>query len=267
MILETIQVEKPWGVDHLPDGFADIEGRRIGEIWYDRAGDPLPLLVKWLFTSERLSIQVHPSDAEAAARDQPSGKEECWVIVAAEPGARLGIGTIEPLAPERLREASLSGEIEQLMDWKPVAPGDFFTIPAGTVHAIGAGISLVEVQQNADITYRLYDYGRPRELHLDDGVAVSRAAPYSDPRSGRLSPGAAVEQLVGGPHFRLWHARGRAIADLAAGSEPSWVVPLAGEIGTANGERARTGDCLYLCESEQLIAGDGARALVAKAGR
>ena len=267
MILETIQVEKPWGVDRLPDGFASNEGRRIGEIWFDRPGKPLPLLVKWLFTSERLSIQVHPDDAEAAARGQPSGKEECWVIVAAEPGARLGIGTIEALSPERLREASLSGEIEHLMDWKKVAPGDYFTIPAGTIHAIGAGISLVEVQQNADITYRLYDYGRPRELHLDDGVAVSRAAPYADPRSGRLSSDAATEQLVDGPHFRLWQARGAAIADVAAGDEPCWVIPLAGEVMTASGDRARTGDCLYLSRGEPLSAADGARALVAKVGR
>ena len=267
MILETIQVEKPWGVDRLPAGFADNGGRRIGEIWFDRPGKPLPLLVKWLFTSERLSIQVHPDDAEAAARGQPSGKEECWVIVAAEPGARLGIGTIERLSPERLREASLSGEIEHLMDWKKAAPGDYFTIPAGTVHAIGAGISLIEVQQNADITYRLYDYGRPRELHLDDGVSVSRAAPYADPRSGRLSSDAATEQLVDGPHFRLWQARGAAIADVAAGDEPCWVIPLAGEVMTASGDRARTGDCLYLSRGEPLSAADGARALVAKVGR
>lgn len=267
MILETIEVEKPWGVDRLPRGFADTAGRRIGEIWFDRPGEPLPLLIKWLFTSERLSIQVHPDDAEAAARGQRSGKEECWVIVAAEPGARLGIGTLEPLSPERLREASLSGEIEQLMDWKAVAPGDYFYIPAGMVHAIGAGIALVEVQQNADITYRLYDYGRPRELHLDDGVAVSNAAPYADPRSGRMRADAPVEQLVDGPHFRLWQARGSAIGDLAAGNEPCWVIPLAGEIATVDGGHARTGDCLYLAAGAELTASDAAHALVAKSGR
>ncbi|MGI8931568.1 MAG: type I phosphomannose isomerase catalytic subunit [Sphingomicrobium sp.] len=266
MILHTIEVEKPWGVDRLPAGFADNAGRRIGEIWFDRPGGSLPLLVKWLFTSERLSIQVHPDDAQAAERGQPSGKEECWVIVAAEADARLGIGTIEPLSPERLREASLSGEIEHLMDWKQVAPGDYFYIPAGTVHAIGAGIALVEVQQNADITYRLYDYGRPRELHLDEGIAVSKAAPYADPRSGRMSTDTAVEQLVDGPHFRLWQARGAAIGGLVAGDEPCWVVPLAGEM-SAGGNPARTGDCLYLLRGEQLVAGDGAHALVAKVGR
>ena len=220
-------VTKPWGRTDLPSAFAAPPGQRVGEVWYQSPdAAPLPLLVKWLFTSEKLSIQVHPSDAEAQAAGFASGKEECWYIVDAEPGAVLGIGTTRPLNNEELRTASLSGEIEQLMDWKPVKAGDYFYIPAGTVHAIGAGITLVEVQQYADITYRLYDYGRPRELHLDDGVSVSKAAPYIDPRSGRV---AANAQLVDGPYFSLWM-----VADAAGLAEVPvdvvrWVVPLSGE--------------------------------------
>lgn len=102
----------------------------------------------------------------------------CWPP---KPGATLGIGTEGALNSDELRAASHNGEIKALMDWKPIACGDFYYIPGGIVHAIGVGVSLIEVQQNADVTYRLYDYGRPRELHLDDGVAVSRAAPYSQP--------------------------------------------------------------------------------------
>ena len=220
-------VEKPWGRTDLPPAFAAPAGQRVGEVWYETPDSaPLPLLVKWLFTSEKLSIQVHPSDAEAQASGLPSGKEECWYIVDAEPGAVLGIGTVRPLDSEELRAASLSGEIEQLIDWKPVKAGDYFYIPAGTVHAIGAGITLIEVQQYADITYRLYDYGRPRELHLDDGVAVSKAVPYADPRSGQVAGNA---KLVDGPYFRLWMV---ADADgLAAVPDDAvrWVVPLSGE--------------------------------------
>jgi mannose-6-phosphate isomerase len=217
-------VEKPWGRTDLPAAFGAPSGKQIGEVWYEMPdGSPLPLLVKWLFTSEKLSVQVHPSDSEAKARGLATGKEECWYIVDAEPGAVLGIGTIRSLDANELRAASLSGEIERLMDWKPVKPGDYFYIPAGTVHAIGAGITLVEVQQYADITYRLYDYGRPRELHLDDGVAVSQAKPYTDERSGQA--GGDI-QLANGPHFRLWH-----FADV--GGSPAdmrrWVVPLQGE--------------------------------------
>ena len=227
MELDRHFVEKPWGRTDLPSAFAAPDGQRVGEVWYETPdGARLPLLVKWLFTSEKLSIQVHPSDAEAQSSGQPSGKEECWYIVDAEPGAVLGIGTIRSLDGDELRAASLSGEIEQLMDWKPVKAGDYFYIPAGTVHAIGAGVTLVEVQQYADITYRSYDYGRPRELHLDDGVAVSKAVPYADPRAGQVAGNA---QLVDGPFFQLW------LVSDAAGLTPvpndvvRWVVPLVGE--------------------------------------
>ena len=183
-------VDKPWGRTDIPPEFGTLGGRRVGEIWYIAETEaPLPILVKWLFTSERLSIQVHPDDAQAQERGMPSGKEECWYVVDAEPGAIIGVGTKHSLTSEKLHAASLSGEIEALMDWKPVQAGDYFYIPAGTVHAIGAGITLVEVQQYADITYRLYDYGRDRELHLDDGVAVSSATPYTDTRSGNAPTG------------------------------------------------------------------------------
>jgi mannose-6-phosphate isomerase len=220
-------VEKPWGRTDLPSAFGAPDGQRVGEVWYETLdAAPLPLLVKWLFTSEKLSIQVHPNDAEAHARGLPSGKEECWYIVDAEPGAVLGIGTNRPLDSDELRAASLSGEIEQLMDWKPVKAGDYFYIPAGTVHAIGAGITLVEVQQYADITYRLYDYGRPRELHLDDGVAVSKAVPFADPRSGRA---VSNQQLVNGPHFRLWMVADAAGLATVPADAMRWVIPLTGE--------------------------------------
>jgi mannose-6-phosphate isomerase len=226
MQLQRHFVEKPWGRTDLPSAFAAPAGQRIGEVWYETPdAAPLPLLVKWLFTSEKLSIQVHPSDAEAQANGQPSGKEECWYIVDAVPGAVLGIGTIRPLDSDELRAASLSGEIEQLMDWKPVRAGDYFYIPAGTVHAIGAGITLVEVQQYADITYRLYDYGRPRELHLDEGVAVSKAVPYSDPRSGHVAGNA---QLVNGPYFQLWLVADAVGLAAIPADVMRWVVPLSG---------------------------------------
>ena len=81
-------------------------------------------------------------------------------------------------------EAALDGSIEELVDWRPVKAGEFYYVPAGTIHAIGAGISLLEFQQNADVTYRLYDYGRPRELHLDDGIAVSRTMSPTQPTAG-----------------------------------------------------------------------------------
>lgn len=260
MKLSKHLVEKPWGRTDIPAVFGDLGERQIGEIWYEAPdGTHMPILVKWLFTSEKLSIQVHPSDSEARAKGLPSGKEECWYVVRAEPGAVLGIGTKKTLDAQELHAASLDGSIEGLMDWKPVKAGDFYYIPAGTVHAIGAGITLVEVQQYADITYRLYDYGRPRELHLDDGVAVSKAAPYTDARSGHASPG---DRLVDGPYFDLWLVEGAEQLATLPAQRDRWVIPLSGAVHLGS-DIAAIGDCLFAPSGTQILGGENARLLVA----
>lgn len=260
MKLSKHLVEKPWGRTDIPAVFGDMGGKKIGEIWYEGDGlQQLPILVKWLFTSEKLSIQVHPNDAQARERGMPSGKEECWYIVNAEPGAVLGMGTTRPLSADELRDASLSGEIEDLIDWKPVKAGDYLYITAGTVHAIGAGITLVEVQQYADITYRLYDYGRPRELHMDDGVAVSVAAPYADTRSGHAN---GDMQLVDGPHFDLWHIATKDGTEALPHADRRWIVPLSGQV-RVEGETAGVGDCLIVDGKARIELADEARLLIA----
>lgn len=259
-LLGMRQVAKPWGRMTLPAPFANASGEPVGEIWFaDDAGEPLPLLAKYLFTSEKLSIQVHPNDAQARARDMPSGKEECWLVLDAEPGAVLGIGTTRALDADALRAAALDGSIEGLMDWKPVERGDFFYIPAGTVHAIGAGVSLIEVQQHADITYRLYDYGRPRELHLDDGVAVSDARPYADARAAQVDFN-TDQLLVDGPIFRVAIGDGDARLD---GRGATLVLPLSGAV-TADGVRAHAGDCLAIDDGGAWQADSDARLLIAR---
>jgi len=176
--------ERVWGRTQLEPWFPDQQ-EKTGEVWFEAA--ELPLLVKFLFTSAKLSVQVHPDDTTARELHDSPGKTEMWHVLAAEQGAKIAAGFREPITEQRLRESALSGEIEDLLEWYAAAPGDTFFIPAGTVHAIGAGLVLCEIQQNSDITYRLYDYGRGRELHLDQGAAVShrdrfnpRAAPRED---------------------------------------------------------------------------------------
>jgi mannose-6-phosphate isomerase len=105
-----------------------------------------------------------------------------WHILRADPGARLALGFREPITPDQMHEASLSGEIEQLLNWFEVKPGETYMVDAGTVHALGAGLALVEIQQFSDITYRLYDYGRPRPLHLDKAMAVSNTGSHPGAR-------------------------------------------------------------------------------------
>lgn len=244
MKLERRYVEKPWGRTQLPPIFDPPDGQRIGEVWFTGGGDQ-PLLLKYLFTSERLSIQVHPNDEQARARGFKQGKSECWYILDAEPGATLGLGLRRAVAADELRSAALDGSIEQLMDWRPVRTGDFFIVPPGTVHAIGGGISLLEFQQNADVTYRLYDYGRPRELHLDDGIAVARAEPYSDPLAQHLGAG-EERTLVDGPRFMLAQTRADMFAD-----RQRWIIPLEG-LATSSGGSAGPGDCLLVRAGERV---------------
>lgn len=264
--LATRYVVKPWGKAHLPLPFVNPGADKIGEIWFEADDGPaLQLMIKYLFTSEKLSIQVHPSDAEAQALGLASGKEECWLVLDADADATLGIGTLRALSGDELRAAALDGSIEGLMDWKPVQRGDFFYIPAGTVHAIGAGVSLIEIQQNADITYRLYDYGRPRELHLDDGVAVAKAEPYSHALQQQVDF-SADQTLVNGPLFRV-----RLTGDpqeTLAGSGPLIVVPVAGHVTAATGDdliTVATGECLAIDPEIPFEASSSARLLIARA--
>ena len=222
--------------------FGATAGKRIGEVWFEGPAG-LPLLAKYLFTSERLSIQNHPDDTYARAHGLASGKEECWLVLDAEPGATLGLGLKREVSGAELRDAALDGSIVDLLDWKAVRAGDFYYVAAGTVHAIGAGISLLEFQQNADVTYRLYDYGRPRELHLDDALAVAIRGPYRDERSGRIDPRRS-SVLAGGPSFSLIHSVGGDGAEALAGRQ-RWVLPLAGVVRAGDLE-ANPGECLLV---------------------
>jgi mannose-6-phosphate isomerase len=254
MKLSPHMVEKPWGRTDLRGTFGNLTGKRIGEIWFE-GPEPLPLLLKFIFTSEKLSIQNHPSDEQARARGLERGKEECWYILDAEPGATLGLGLRSQVAPEELRKSALDGSIEQLVDWKPVEAGDFFYVAAGTVHAIGAGITLVEFQQNTDVTYRLYDYGRPRELHLDDGIAIASTGPYSDARSMHVSP-KDPSVLVDGPHFSLIQAVDGHVPHEGLSSRRRWIIPLDGVV-RCDGDEARFGECLLVDAGHSIDLGDG----------
>jgi mannose-6-phosphate isomerase len=241
--LERHFVEKPWGRTDLPEAFLAPPGKRIGEVWF--SGADFPLLAKYLFTSEKLSVQVHPNDAQVRGRGLPRGKCECWLIVAAEPGAVIGLGLAREMSAAELRAAALDGSIEALLDWRPVKAGDFLFVPPGTIHAIGGGISLIEIQQNSDVTYRLYDYGRPRELHLDDALAVATRAPYPAALAKNLS-GEAPQRLVEGPPFVVELTDSDALSDHAR-----LILPVDGEARAEN-DLARTGECLLLGPGEML---------------
>lgn len=267
-LLATRRVEKPWGRRDLWPGFADPapDAAPIGEVWFQTPGDGNPeLLVKYLFTSEHLSVQVHPTDAEAQRAGYPRGKDEAWLILAAEPGATIALGTKQPMSKDELRAASLDGSVEHLLDWKPVKPGDFIYSPAGTIHAIGGGLTLIEIQQNVDLTYRLYDYGSDRELHLDEGVAVSDPRPFTPLPAPAPTGDPDRTILAEGPKFVVerWPAGTRAIA-LPEGT-PGWLVPVSGE-GVVDGVAWRAGECVMVTGAATLHAEEGSDLLFAYPG-
>lgn len=203
----SVQVaRKPWGVADLhPWSSVDGSGDAVGELLFQRADKnaPIPaLLLKLLFTSEPLSIQVHPDDAFARSIGLPNGKTEAWYILSATPDARVAVGLKRILTPQQLRASIKDGSIAGLTQWRSVTKGDTVFVPAGTIHAIGAGIVLAEIQQHSDTTFRLFDYGRQRDLHEDSAIAVSEAGPVRTQAAPRRLT-AARTALIASPHFVL----------------------------------------------------------------
>jgi mannose-6-phosphate isomerase len=269
--LETKRVEKPWGRHDLWPGFEDVPegGNPVGEVWFQApkgVGEDDPsLLIKYLFTSEKLSVQVHPDDADARARGYERGKSEAWQILSADPHATIAIGTLSPMTKDELRDSSEDGSIEGKLDWKAVQKDQFWYSPAGTVHAIGPGLVLIEVQQNVDLTYRLYDYGSSRELHLKDGVAVADPVPYVAPFQPRdLEPGRRILSAEGAFVTERWTApTGGTLA--ATHDRPVWLVPLKGE-GTLDGQPIAPGGVWLADSAVPLDVPDGADLLLAYPG-
>lgn len=249
--LPARHVAKPeWGSTKLQPWFPNPD-HKVGEVWFEGPGD-YPLLIKFLFTTAALSVQVHPDDEYARTHydsmgSTPRGKTEMWHILAAEPGAQIAAGFVEPISAETMREASVSGEIEKLLEWHDAKPGDTFFIPAGTVHAIGAGLTLCEIQQASDITYRLYDYGRPRELHLDHGVRVSHLGPCVAREEAREGV------LVQCPFFTTEKVLVKGSGSISSLDREQSIIVLEGS-GQVGDEDARAGNVFHVSAGEPAIS-------------
>jgi mannose-6-phosphate isomerase len=203
-LLIPIFDERPWGVRDLRPVYTKVVKEPIGESWltwndnqiangplagrtlgeiareFRRAlvgtaavyEDRFPLLVKFLFPAEKLSVQVHPDDAAAQRAGEGCGKTECWYVLSAQPGAQVALGLKAGTTIADFAASVRENRAEELLNWINVYPGDMLFVAAGTVHTMGGGMVVVETQQTSDITYRLYDYGRPRQLHFEDGIAA-----------------------------------------------------------------------------------------------
>jgi mannose-6-phosphate isomerase len=153
---------------------AELSTQYGRELVGEAANDPgrFPLLTKFLFPHEKLSVQVHPDDEAARRVGQPWGKTECWYVAHAKPGAQIALGLKKGITRAQFEEAIQHQRAEEFLNWINVFPGEMIYVAGGTVHTLGPGSIIVETQQQSDTTYRLYDYGRPRELHLKEGLAA-----------------------------------------------------------------------------------------------
>jgi mannose-6-phosphate isomerase len=229
--------ERVWGTRSLAPIYThEITGNPVGEAWLtgdkckvangplagrtleelcNQFGDHLlgenksapsrfPLLIKFLFPHDRLSVQVHPDDDGAMRKGEPCGKTECWYILHAEPGATVGVGLKPGTTKAEVENAISEIRMEQLLNWIEVRQGDMIYVDAGTVHAIRPGVIIVETQQNSDTTYRLYDYGRPRDLHVQAGLEALKEQTHAgkvlggDPQSEH---GKLQVNLIASPCF------------------------------------------------------------------
>lgn len=163
----------------------NITAQHGHELLGDSYGDgQFPLLIKLLFPKEKLSVQVHPDDAMAQKYGEPRGKTECWYALSAEPGAHVALGIKPGVTAEQIRAGIESAALEDLLEMVPVATNDMLFVDAGTVHAMGPGVVILETQQTSDLTYRMYDYGRARELHLEKSFEAMRLRT----RAGKIPP-------------------------------------------------------------------------------
>lgn len=254
--------EKPWGqAGVVPLGSHSDRDRRVGEVSFEHpAGVGMPVLIKYLYTSERLSIQVHPDDDQARSAGHPCGKDEMWIVLDAAADASIGLGLKRKASREEVESAIADGSIVELVDWRPVAVGDVIYNRAGTIHAAGAGLVLLEVQQSVDLTYRLFDYGRPRELHIDQGLAVSRFEPHCDARDCHLEEGDS-RVLTSGPHFGAAWCSGHLPSGLPVDPD-HWQVVAVSEAIWLDGVEVAPGEAAYTKSLVGLEIPGGSVALV-----
>jgi mannose-6-phosphate isomerase len=240
LLMQPLFDPRPWGTNDLSPIYSQRFEQKIGESWLtgdhckvqngplagkslaeissqykrdlvgDAAPNPdrFPLLAKFLFPHEKLSVQVHPDDDDARAIGQPWGKTECWYVAEAKPGAEIGLGLKKGATRAQFEKSINENRAEELLNWIKVSKGDMIYVAGGTVHTLGPGAIIVETQQQSDTTFRLYDYGRPRELHLKDGLRVIREQACS----GKVKPepfskcgrnGNGVQRLVTSPYFTV----------------------------------------------------------------
>lgn len=232
--------------------------------------DGIPILIKFIDAKSDLSVQVHPDDAYAAEKENGQrGKTEMWYVVDAEPGASLVFGLSREMTKEKLRCRIEEGKLERYLNRVPVHRNDVFYIPSGTIHAIGKGVVIAEIQENSNLTYRLYDYGRlgkdglPRALHIDKAIDVSDLMPAQEPRQPmrilRYTPGCAREVLGTCQYFSVerWIVRTETGVDLPPLPESFRNILCLKGKGAIGGLTIRKGDSIFVPATTEILSVTG----------
>jgi mannose-6-phosphate isomerase len=224
-----------------------LQGRKLGDLCAERGAEfvgtaapvatRFPLLIKFLFPREKLSVQVHPDDELAQKGGEPCGKTECWYVARAIAGAQVGLGVKAGTTREKFKRAIENKTAEQLLNWIDVKTGDLVYVDAGTVHAIGPNAIFIETQQNSDTTYRLYDYGRPRELHIDRGLEAMKETTHAGKAKPQnidghqllvASPSFIVERFAAAEPITITSDPGASSAQVLVASEGCGVIEVEG---------------------------------------
>lgn len=260
------------GDAHTP---RELVRRSAGQTDPHEAAKPyFPILTKLLFVGDVLSVQVHPSDEYALEKEGGPGKTEMWYIVHAEPDAAVALGLSEKLPRQRLIEAAQTGEIEEYLNWEPVKTGDVVFVPPGLLHTMGKGLTICEIQQNSDLTYRFFDFGRPgpdgqpRALHVHEAAAVMLDDPWpgTPPRIELHHDHVDRALLAGCPYFASELLRWDAAFDHRPNPLHFQIMIILGGEGTLNGEPYRPGNGFLIpahADAFEIVPSTPSEALVA----
>lgn len=268
--VDMTPLAETWECSVHPDGPSTVTngifaGKTLKEVldlhpeFLGTKGDPaegLPILVKFIDAAKDLSIQVHPDDAYAARFEGSRGKAEMWYVLDAAEGAEIVLGFEHPVNEKIIRDAQRTGDFRRHLHYVPVRKGDSFFVPPGMVHAVGAGIMLVEVQESSNLTYRVYDYdrvgadGRKRELHLEKAFQVMNMKPADargrGGRSVRYEPGCSRETLCRCRYFEAEYIRCTERFRFDVRRESCQILLCLEGEGAIGDDSFRRGDCLFL---------------------